>query len=152
MIRRLGIALLAACALAPLAAQTASPPASGNGAGLSGESLLDDSVRAIASSLRCPVCQGESIQESPAPLAAEMRGVVREQLAAGRSSDQVKAYFVSKYGEWILLKPQAHGVNLAVYLLPLMLIVGGAVLIWVQTKRWMRNSSVHEADQAQHAS
>ncbi len=79
---------------------------------------------AVASQLRCPVCQGESIQESPAELAKEMRQVVREQLAAGRSSEEVKAYFVSKYGEWILLEPKAHGANLTVYLLPFVHVAG----------------------------
>jgi len=96
--------------------------------------------------LRCPVCQGESIQESPAPLAKEMRSLVREQLAAGRSSEQVKAYFVSKYGEWILLKPAAHGMNLTVYLVPVLVIVGGAVLILVQAKRWTRNRGEQRSD------
>jgi len=99
--------------------------------------------------LRCPVCQGESIQESPAALAKEMRQVVREQLAAGRSSEQVKAYFVSKYGEWILLEPKARGVNLTVYVVPVLLIVGGAVLIVVQAKRWTRGSGMTETDPAQ---
>ena len=89
--------------------------------------------------LRCPVCQGESIQESPAELAKEMRQVVREQLAAGKSSDEVKAYFVSKYGEWILLQPKARGVNLTVYVMPLVLLFGGAVLILVAVKRWTRS-------------
>jgi len=90
--------------------------------------------------LRCPVCQGESIQESPAELAKEMRQVVREQLAAGKSSDEVKAYFVSKYGEWILLEPKARGVNLTVYVVPLVLLFGGAVLILVAARRWTRST------------
>jgi len=88
--------------------------------------------------LRCPVCQGESIQESPAELAKEMRQVVREQLAAGRSSDEVKAYFVSKYGEWILLEPKAHGVNLTVYVVPMVLLLGGAVGILLAVRKWTR--------------
>ena len=147
MRRALLAALVAlACTLAPARAQTAAPPPSGIGAGASGETPLDDSVRAVASMLRCPVCQGESIQESPAPLAKEMRSLVREQLAAGRSSEQVKAYFVSKYGEWILLKPAAHGMNLAVYLVPVLLIVGGAVLIMVQAKRWTRSRGEQRPD------
>ena len=91
--------------------------------------------------LRCPVCQGESIQESPAELAKEMRAVVREQLKAGRSSDEVKAYFVSKYGEWILLQPKASGVNLTVYLLPLLVLVGGTVLIVWSVKRWTKRAA-----------
>ncbi len=86
------------------------------------------------------MCQGESIQDSPAELAKAMRQVVREQLAAGRSSDEVKAYFVSKYGEWILLEPKAHGANLTVYLLPFVMLLGGAILIVIAVRRWTRAS------------
>lgn len=96
--------------------------------------------------LRCPVCQGESIQESPAVLAKEMREVVREQLKAGRSSDEVKAYFVSKYGEWILLQPKARGVNLTVYVMPLVMLIGGAVLIVWSVKRWVKPAGQHNPD------
>jgi cytochrome c-type biogenesis protein CcmH len=96
--------------------------------------------------LRCPVCQGESIQESPAELAKEMRQVVREQLAAGKSSDEVKAYFVSKYGEWILLQPKARGVNLTVYVVPLVLLLGGAVLILMAARRWTRSTAETNPD------
>ena len=58
-----------------------------------------------------------------------MRSVVREKLAAGQSSDEVKAYFVSKYGEWILLEPKPRGMNLMVYVAPFLLLLGGAWLI-----------------------
>ncbi len=61
------------------------------------------------------MCQGESIQDSPAALAQEMKAIVREQLAAGRTPDEVKSYFVEKYGEWILLRPKARGWNVMVY-------------------------------------
>jgi len=54
---------------------------------------------------------------------------VREQLAAGKTPDQVRQYFIEKYGEWVLLAPKARGFNLVVYVLPLALIVGGAVVV-----------------------
>jgi cytochrome c-type biogenesis protein CcmH len=141
----LSIACITLALAAPLA-PAQGPQPSGKMIPASGDSRLDDSVRSVSSQLRCPVCQGESIQESPAELAKEMRNVVREQLAAGRSSDEVKAYFVSKYGEWILLKPEAHGANLAVYLLPLALLLGGAVLIVVAVRRWIRPQSERKTD------
>jgi cytochrome c-type biogenesis protein CcmH len=100
------------------------------------DSVLDARVRALASELRCPVCQGESIQDSPAALAQEMRAIVREQLAAGRSPDEVKAYFVDKYGEWILLRPTARGWNVLVYLLPLVVLLIGGVVIARAMRRW----------------
>jgi cytochrome c-type biogenesis protein CcmH/NrfF len=100
------------------------------------DSVLEARVRAVASELRCPVCQGESIQDSPAALAQEMRSIVREQLAAGRTPDEIKAYFVDKYGEWILLRPKARGWNMLVYVLPLVVLLGGAVVIARATRRW----------------
>lgn len=100
------------------------------------DSTLDAAVRAVASELRCPVCQGESIQDSPSGLAQEMRAVVREQLAAGRTPDEVKRYFADKYGEWILLRPRARGWNVLVYVLPLVALLLGAGIVMRATRRW----------------
>ena len=104
--------------------------------GQASDSVLEARVRQVASELRCPVCQGESIQDSPAALAQEMKAIVREQLAAGRTPDEVKAYFVEKYGEWILLRPKARGWNAMVYVLPLVALLGGAVVVARATRRW----------------
>ena len=65
-----------------------------------------------------------------------MRAIVREQLAAGRTPDEVKGYFVEKYGEWILLRPKAHGWNVIVYVLPLGALLLGAIVIARATRRW----------------
>jgi cytochrome c-type biogenesis protein CcmH len=102
------------------------------------DSVLEARTSALASQLRCPVCQGESIQDSPSALAQEMRALVRDQLAAGRTPDEVKAYFVARYGEWILLEPRARGINLVVYLAPFLVIVGGGLLIAFAVRRWIR--------------
>jgi cytochrome c-type biogenesis protein CcmH len=100
------------------------------------DSELESRVRAVSSELRCPVCQGESIQDSPAALAVEMKAVVREQLASGRTPDEVKSYFVDKYGEWILLRPRASGWNALVYALPLIALLIGVAVIVRATRRW----------------
>lgn len=97
---------------------------------------LDAATSAVAAQLRCPVCQGVAIQDSPSELAQQMRMVVKEQLAAGKSPDEVKAYFVSKYGEWILLEPQAHGFNLVIYALPVLLVLGGAGFLVFVVNKW----------------
>ena len=68
-----------------------------------------------------------------------MRSLVREQLAAGRTPDEVKAYFVSRYGEWILLAPKASGFNLLAYAGPLLVVLGGAIVIALAVRRWTRN-------------
>lgn len=99
---------------------------------------LDRVTREVSTELRCPVCQGESIQESPAELSVEMRAIVREQLAAGKSPEEVKAYFVGRYGEWILLRPTTSGVNALLYWLPPVLLVAGIVLVVVIARRWTR--------------
>lgn len=119
--------LVGSAALA--AAQQASPPPGGDAA-------LEARTVRVAASLRCPVCQGLSIEDSPSPLAIQMKDLIRSQLAAGRSEEEVRAYFVSKYGEWVLLEPPAVGFNLVVYLLPLVALVAGAAVIALAVRRW----------------
>lgn len=99
---------------------------------------LDDAVARVASRLRCPVCQQLSILDSPAELAQEMKAVVREKLAAGESEEEVVAYFVSKYGEWVLLDPPKRGFNLVVWLGPLVLLLGGGAALAFLFSRWLR--------------
>ena len=99
---------------------------------------LEKRTSAVAAELRCPVCQGLSIQDSPSELALQMRGVVRDQLAAGRTPDEVKRYFVAKYGEWILLEPQAQGFNILVYVLPIAAVLGGIAIVATAVRRWSR--------------
>jgi cytochrome c-type biogenesis protein CcmH len=100
------------------------------------DSALEARTTAVASTLRCPVCQGESIQDSPSELAKQMRAVVRDRLRSGETPDQVKAYFVSRYGEWILLEPTMTGLNILLYVLPVLLVVGGLTLIVFLVRRW----------------
>ncbi len=102
------------------------------------DSAVDAQTRVLAAGLRCPVCQGQSIQDSEAPLAGEMRELIREKLRQGDSPAEVRAYFVSKYGEWILLQPEAHGFTLAVYLLPVLGLLAGAVVVFLAARRWTR--------------
>jgi len=101
------------------------------------ETRLDSLTRSVAQQLRCPVCQGLSLQDSPSELAQEMRSVIREQLASGKSPEEVKRYFVGSYGEFILLEPEAKGFNLAVYILPVLVVLGGGLLVIVSARRWL---------------
>jgi cytochrome c-type biogenesis protein CcmH len=105
------------------------------------DSVLDARVSAVARQLRCPVCQGLSIQDSPSELAQQMRDLVKEQLRLGKSPAEVRAYFVGRYGEWILLEPKATGFNVLVYALPVLLVVGGGLLIVVVVRRWTRQQA-----------
>lgn len=105
---------------------------------ITNDSILEARTREVASHLRCPVCQGLSIQDSPSELSVQMKNVVREQLRQGKSPEAVKAYFVSKYGEWILLEPKAAGINLIVYLAPFLILGGGALLIVAYVRKWSK--------------
>lgn len=78
--------------------------------------VLEDRARELSKGLRCVVCQNESIDESNADLARELRLVVRERLVAGDSDEQVLDYLVARYGEFVLLKPRTDGWNLILWL------------------------------------
>ena len=98
-------------------------------------------MREIAAGLRCPVCQNLSVADSPSEMAQEMRGLVLDQLRAGKSREEIRAYFVSKYGEWILLSPTPKGFALLVWVLPglgLLAALAGAV---TALRRWTRRKS-----------
>jgi cytochrome c-type biogenesis protein CcmH len=92
-------------------------------------------VHQLAKELRCPVCQGVSIADSPATVAQAQLIKVREMIATGKSDDEVREYFVSRYGEWALLRPKAEGVNLLVWLGPALLLLGGLAIIGRQVIR-----------------
>ena len=126
----------ALCVVAPARAQDSASRTRPAVTPAAADSALDRRTAAVAATLRCPVCQGESIQESPSELAQQMRSVVRDRLRAGETPDQVRAYFVSKYGEWILLEPAMTGLNILLYLFPVLLVIGGLALVAVLVRRW----------------
>lgn len=93
-----------------------------------GDPALETRARALSQGLRCLVCRNESIDESNADLARDMRLLVRERLVAGDSDEAVIAYLVDRYGEYVLLRPQADGSNLLLWLAPALLaLLGGGV-------------------------
>lgn len=90
---------------------------------------LGDRAQVIEAQLRCPTCQGLSIADSPATSATQMRALVREQLAAGASDDAVRAFFVARYGRWILLDPPVAGLDLFLWLMPLAIVILGSLVV-----------------------
>jgi cytochrome c-type biogenesis protein CcmH/NrfF len=114
----------------------------------SADTALEALTRRVAAQLRCPVCQGLSLADSPSELALEMKDVVRTQLAAGRTPDEVKGYFVAKYGEWILLEPPRRGVNLLAYVLPAVAVGAGLSVIWLALRKWTGGAPSSEEDPA----
>ncbi|MCX8508369.1 MAG: cytochrome c-type biogenesis protein CcmH [Rhodobacteraceae bacterium] len=91
------------------------------------DAALEARARTLSAQVRCPVCQGESIDDSNATLARDLRLLLRERLLAGDTDDQAIDYLVARYGEFILFKPRAQGANLLLWGAgPLMF--GGALL------------------------
>ena len=84
-----------------------------------GVRTADDRVQEIAAGLRCPVCQNLSVADSPSRLAGEMRAEIADLLAAGQTPEQIRAYFVDRYGEWVLLAPTKEGLNLLPWAVPI---------------------------------
>ncbi|MGE5216281.1 MAG: cytochrome c-type biogenesis protein CcmH [Chloroflexota bacterium] len=102
------------------------------------EAEIDDRTRAIATELRCVVCQNLSVADSPSEMAQQMRALVREQVAAGKSPEEIKNFFVSKYGEWVLLKPKTTGIAALLWILPYAVLVLGVLAALWFLRRWSR--------------
>ena len=152
-VRRVALVLLAMSLItAPVLAQTPSalPPADDGAPVVMRQTDLDRRVKRLASQIRCVVCRGQSIQASPSELAQEMRAIVREQLAAGKTEDEVKAFFVQSYGTQILLQPEPTGFNLLIYLLPVAVLLGGAVFVFFKARSLARAGAVHHEEHEEH--
>jgi cytochrome c-type biogenesis protein CcmH len=98
---------------------------------------LEARARVISKDLRCVVCQNQSIDDSDAPLARDLRIVVREQLTMGHSDDQVIDYVVQRYGQFVLLKPPVEGDTLPLWLGPFAVLgIGGVALFgWARRRK-----------------
>jgi cytochrome c-type biogenesis protein CcmH len=92
--------------------------------------LLDQRTNETAALLRCPVCQGMSIADSPAEMAVNMKHQVRELIARGYTQEQILRYFERSYGQFVLLKPKFQGVNTLVWILPIIALAVGAFAIF----------------------
>ncbi|MFQ5526285.1 MAG: cytochrome c-type biogenesis protein CcmH [Thermoanaerobaculia bacterium] len=114
-----------------LARELTGPPA---GRELSGAELVRVTEE-VTSLMRCPVCQGLSVADSPTASAIAMKEEARQLLAAGFSGDQVLAYFERSYGEFIRLSPKPEGFNLVVWILPVAALLLGAAVIGLRIKK-----------------
>jgi cytochrome c-type biogenesis protein CcmH len=101
-------------------------------------------ARNLSRELRCMVCQNQSIDDSEAPLARDLRLLVRERIAAGDSDAQVLDFLVARYGEFVLLKPRLEPRTWLLWLLPPLVLGGGGLALWFQGRR--RPGSAGSAD------
>ncbi len=122
-------ALAAVCLapVAPAAAQDAMPPAPFAYRQLP-DPAQERAARALMETLRCLVCQGQSIADSDAALAGDMRSLVRQRIAAGQSPDAVRAWLVARYGDWVSYDPPVDGTTWPLWALPLLVVALGGWL------------------------
>ncbi|MCY4261911.1 MAG: cytochrome c-type biogenesis protein CcmH [Candidatus Dadabacteria bacterium] len=90
---------------------------------------LEDQIVEISGELMCPVCEGQSVAESNAQLARDMRAVIKTKLIEGKSKEEIVDYFISSYGETILASPSPRGFGFILWLLPILSIIIGTVII-----------------------
>ena len=105
------------------------------------DATQESRARNLSRELRCMVCQNQSIDDSDAPLARDLRLLVREQIAAGKSDEQVMDYLVSRYGEFVLLKPRVEKNTLLLWLVPPFVLGGGGLALWVGNRRRNRRNA-----------
>ncbi|WP_291844945.1 cytochrome c-type biogenesis protein [Bradyrhizobium sp.] len=98
-------------------------------------------ARDLSRELRCMVCQNQSIDDSDAPLARDLRLLVRERIASGDSDNQVMDFLVARYGEFVLLKPRFTPRTLLLWLLPPLALAGGGLALWLYGRRRPRSST-----------
>jgi cytochrome c-type biogenesis protein CcmH len=110
------------------------------GAQLPAESAVEEQARILASELRCPVCQNLSVGDSPSEMAQQMRAYILEELRKGKTPAEIKSYFVSKYGDWVLLAPPARGFSLLLWVLPYVALAIGLTLVFLVLRRWTKKS------------
>jgi cytochrome c-type biogenesis protein CcmH len=98
-------------------------------------------ARDLSRELRCMVCQNQSIDDSEAPLARDLRLLVRERIAAGDSNAQVLDFLVARYGEFVLLKPRLEPHTLLLWLLPPLALAGGGLALWINGRRRSKSAA-----------
>jgi len=121
----------AAGAKVPDASQFVGPPQARPLAGAE----LDRRTVEVAGLIRCPVCQGLSIADSPSEMANNMKGQVHELLSRGYTQEQILSYFEQSYGQFVLLRPKFRGVNALVWLLPIAALAFGALAVFAKTRK-----------------
>jgi cytochrome c-type biogenesis protein CcmH len=101
-------------------------------------------ARELSRELRCMVCQNQSIDDSEAPLARDLRLLVRERIASGDSDTQVIDFLVARYGEFVLLKPRLNAHTWLLWLLPPLALAGGGVALWMHNRRRSKSADTDD--------
>jgi len=112
---------------------------------------LNKRTHEVGSLLRCPVCQGMSIADSPSEMAVNMKEQVRELLARGYTEEQILQYFELSYGQFVLLKPKFEGVTGVVWVLPLLALAVGAVILVMKLRKLEAGPPSRQSEEARAA-
>ena len=104
------------------------------------QETLDQHVQRVASQLKCPVCQGESVAESQVSIAQEMRGVIRQKIQQGESDQQIIQFFSDRYGSQIVWSPSVSGFGVFAWAVPVMLLLTGIGIVFMTLQSWRTNS------------
>lgn len=120
----LAVAVVAVAALSIAAFGTRSAP------------TAQDRVSSISRTVKCPVCSGESVAESNAPASQEIRRQIAEQVQQGQTDEEIRSFYSAKYGQAILLTPSASGVNVLVWILPIVALALGIAALVIVFRRW----------------
>ena len=110
------------------------------------EGEIDALAASISVKLRCPVCQGVAVSDSPSGMAVKMRGQIRDLVAQGYSEEQVMRYFERSYGEFVRLDPPMKGLNLLLWVLPAVVLLGGAWFVVHKAQQPIAATAVSQAD------
>ena len=103
-----------------------------------GSPSVDDRVENIAATIRCPTCRGQSVADSDATQARQVREEIRERVEEGQSGDEIRAYFATAFGEELLLTPPSSGVGSLVWVIPVAALVAAAIGLGLAFARWRR--------------
>jgi len=106
-----------------------------------GASTPEERIDAIARTVKCPVCPGESIYESRSSVALNIKADIARQVRAGESDDQIRAGLAARYGETVLLVPRANGIGAAVWVLPVAVFVAAVAGLVLAFRRWRRDTT-----------
>ncbi|MEQ1716909.1 MAG: cytochrome c-type biogenesis protein [Hyphomicrobium sp.] len=99
------------------------------------EDPIEPRIKAVAQQLRCPVCQGETIYDSHSTVANQLKDLIREQVTAGKSDDEIRTFFVARYGDFILMEPHARGVNFLIWAFPAVALLLGSLVLFQLLRR-----------------
>jgi len=146
MARAVSISLLLALGpLTPAYAAGAQPEEQSTYVAPLADPVLEARAKALQKELRCLVCQGQSIDESNVPLAADLRRLIRQQIEAGQSDGEIKDFLVARYGAFVLMKPPVRQDTFFLWFGPMLLVLAGAGVIGVTIARSRQRLGVDEA-------